>query len=694
MSNSITLPYSAIDSTCGAGNDYQPGSCLPQSYTSGEDRLYYFCATQSGTVQVLLNNFAPTSPGASVSLWQGCPSNGTCIASSLLFANNVVALEGNVSNTQCYFIMVDNNPGPDSCFRYSISVNYPDTIVQPSCSNMGFETGDFSGWMGSVGTVQAGAANAPHPVFQLQYYGFDPVLHSMMGSALPDDCDNLPTVNQGYFSARLGGDENSTGKTARLQQTFMVTNSNKYFYYSYAAVLQDANHLANEQPYFKVEFFDQNNIPINSLGTLLTTQPLSPGAQPGSCFSSYYFPWDTVIADLSPYLNQNVTVRFTASGCCYGGHFGYAYIDCHCDSVISNAWISGPSYICINSSATLCGPGGGSSYTWSPGGQTTQCITVNGSGNYTLSAVFGTDTVTVNHSLMSIIPPPPPIISLSNDTITCSGGFYSYHWYLDNQPYTVTNIPGLSVTNPGNYFVIAYDSAGCSQASNAVYYIPPITGNSTGCSPAGTQLCVNGGNGATYSWVPGGQTTQCIQANASGPYTVFVFVNNDTFQLSQTVTVYPTPSPPVITVSGDTLTSSAGVTYQWFHNNNYTGQTGQSIVMDSAGCYYVVITDSNGCNAASDTACKPTGIASMQHNISFSVYPNPTNGIFNVDLVGEDPKGMRLVLLDMAGREINSYEMASAHNAIDCTKLAKGMYRFRIIQNRMVIGNGKLILVN
>lgn len=51
----ITLPFSAAGTTCGKSNDYEP--LMTDFLTgSGNDWLYYFCATTTGTVDIMLNN--------------------------------------------------------------------------------------------------------------------------------------------------------------------------------------------------------------------------------------------------------------------------------------------------------------------------------------------------------------------------------------------------------------------------------------------------------------------------------------------------------------------------------------------------------------------------------------------------------------------------------------------------------------
>ena len=108
----ITLPFTANGSTCAATNNYSfiGAPCINDGYLQGPDWLYYFCATSTGQVQIVLNNFNPGSPFASVSLWSGCPNAGNCVGASVTQTGTSIALNANVINGNCYYIMVDNWP--------------------------------------------------------------------------------------------------------------------------------------------------------------------------------------------------------------------------------------------------------------------------------------------------------------------------------------------------------------------------------------------------------------------------------------------------------------------------------------------------------------------------------------------------------------------------------------------------------
>src|SRR5690349_1388692 len=63
----ITLPFNAAGSTCNGTDDYNfiGATCINDGYLQGNDWLYYFCATSTGQVQIVLTNMNPTNQFAS-----------------------------------------------------------------------------------------------------------------------------------------------------------------------------------------------------------------------------------------------------------------------------------------------------------------------------------------------------------------------------------------------------------------------------------------------------------------------------------------------------------------------------------------------------------------------------------------------------------------------------------------------------
>lgn len=203
------------------------------------------------------------------------------------------------------------------------------------CTNFDFETGTFAGWTGAKGrnTINSyGPLNSIVPgIFS---NGIDASIHDSLArhtivtsASGNDSCGGFPCVYPGgNYSMRLGN-TSSIYQGQYLEQAFLVTDS--VILVNYALVLSTSGHSAGEEPYFKIEAFDNsaNLIPsgtifISEYDTLLPLQPCS-------TFTTS-LPWTTDTINLAAYTGTTVTLRFTTAGCIYAGHFAYAYIDASC----------------------------------------------------------------------------------------------------------------------------------------------------------------------------------------------------------------------------------------------------------------------------------------------------------------------------------------------------------------------------
>ena len=176
----------------------------------------------------------------------------------------------------------------------------------------------------------------------------------------------------------------------------------------------------------------------------------------------------------------------------------------------------------------------GGSYLWSPGGATTQSISVSPTTTTTYTASYtplsgpvliGAVTVTVLH---------PPVVSV-NDTTICpgkpailtatpavTGGTYSWSpGGATTQSITVT--PASSTT-----YTVIYALGNCGNGSDSgrVTVIPQPTVsviNDTVClGSSATLTAVPSLGGGTYSWSPGGATTQAITVSLTSMATYTV----------------------------------------------------------------------------------------------------------------------------------------------------------------------------
>jgi uncharacterized repeat protein (TIGR01451 family) len=264
---------------------------------------------------------------------------------------------------------------------------------------------------------------------------------------------------------------------------------------------------------------------------------------------------------------------------------------------------TGPLSFCDGGSVTLNAPLS-ASYNWS-NGATSQSITVNASGTFTVTVTDGNGCsgtsapVTVTEFAPSVVAITGPANACGSASLSATAGFVSYAW--SNGANTATT----TVTTSGTYVVTATDANGCTATAShsiSITSAPPvvISGPSTTCSA--TPVVLDAGSGyASYAWNTGA-TTQSISVTTSGTYTVTVTDGNGcTGSASKSVTVTPTPTAtitadgPTTFCAGDdvTLTASPGQSYAWSN-----GATTQSITVTSGGTFTVTVSD-NGCSATS-----------------------------------------------------------------------------------------------
>ncbi len=268
--------------------------------------------------------------------------------------------------------------------------------------------------------------------------------------------------------------------------------------------------------------------------------------------------------------------------------------------------------ICAGGSVTLTSSAG-ASYIWSTGA-TSASINVSSSGSYSVqitdangctSPVSSPTTVTVNAL------PASPTITTGGPTTFCAGGSVtltssagnSYLWS------TGATSASINVTSSGSYSVQITDANGCTSAAsspttvtvNALPATPTITAGSSTTFCSGGSVILTSSTGNSYLWSTG-ETTQSITVSTSGSYTVQVtdaLGCQSAASAPTSVTVNALPATPTINASGSTtfclgssitLTSSAETSYLWS-----TGETTQSIVVNSSGSYTVQVTNAAGC---------------------------------------------------------------------------------------------------
>ncbi|MCL6524717.1 MAG: gliding motility-associated C-terminal domain-containing protein [Thermoflavifilum sp.] len=262
--------------------------------------------------------------------------------------------------------------------------------------------------------------------------------------------------------------------------------------------------------------------------------------------------------------------------------------------------------ICQNASLTLDAGNTGASFLWSTG-DTSQTITVDTAGTYwvRVTNAFGcsaSDTMRLQINSLPIVNIGPDTAICQNTSLTLNAGNTgaSFLWNTGDTSQTIT------VDTAGWYWVTVTNAFGCSASDTMRLQVNPLPIVNIGPDTAicqGTSLTLNAGNtGASFLWNTG-DTTQKITVDTAGTYWVrvtnaFGCSANDTMRLQ----INPLPivniGPDTAICQNTSLTLNAGNTGASFLWS--TGDTTQKITVDTAGWYWVTVTNAFGCSA-SDT---------------------------------------------------------------------------------------------
>ncbi|MGB3946486.1 MAG: T9SS type A sorting domain-containing protein [Bacteroidia bacterium] len=215
--------------------------------------------------------------------------------------------------------------------------------------------------------------------------------------------------------------------------------------------------------------------------------------------------------------------------------------------------------------------------------------------------------------------------------------------------------------------------------------VPLITLNNNDSICQGQNVALTSSIGNKFRWQPNNQTSQTITASTTNTYSVKVTdaLGCETTSLPITITVLPKPSIPNIIVSGDTLVSSASSGNQWYYNDSViNGATNQTYITNGiAGLYQVKVTDSIGfCSSISQSIT--IGIEEYSNGIQFLMYPNPSNGLYQLLIKSIEKDDISIEIIDTRGRQVylNNVDsfIGEINTNIDISTYSKGIYNLNI----------------
>jgi PEP-CTERM motif len=182
--------------------------------------------------------------------------------------------------------------------------------------NGGFEDGTFNGWSQDGGFVGTGPVYFPNGSNR----------NAIVGSGLDAlTNNNLNQVYSGNYSARVEDSNNGALYSTVTQKVVNYTDANIFF--AWAAVLDDPQHDAIEQPRFSIKLSDDTTSTVLYDVTFDVSNP-APGITLNNGAGSWkYTNWVIQSLDVSARSGHDFTLTVLAADCTLGGHGGYAYVD-------------------------------------------------------------------------------------------------------------------------------------------------------------------------------------------------------------------------------------------------------------------------------------------------------------------------------------------------------------------------------
>jgi hypothetical protein len=250
----------------------------------------------------------------------------------------------------------------------------------------------------------------------------------------------------------------------------------------------------------------------------------------------------------------------------------------------------------------------------------------------------------------------------------------------------------------GDYRIVVTNSFGCPGTSSAIQLLinpspdPKITSTTspTICQNDSVELTVTTSSStASVQWRLNGTdisgaTNPAYVATAAGTYTVYALGTNGCGGVSSGLTVTVNPLPTVtITRNATVLQSTQGAGYQWYKVTSgvgtaIPGETGQNFTPTTDGDYYVVMTDANGCDGKSaNYYVSWIGFNLPAQVRAFNVYPNPSNGDFNVYVENSSAINFQIRLTDVTGRVIYTRNVGKAgiyNEVLNMKEYSSGIY--------------------
>lgn len=279
---------------------------------------------------------------------------------------------------------------------------------------------------------------------------------------------------------------------------------------------------------------------------------------------------------------------------------------------------AGPDVMICSGQSTLLNGSGGTSYSWAPAAGLSNpnianpIATPDTTTTYTLTILGGNTSCPSNTSDQVTITVDPPLqfnltasanpicsgsTSLLSASAVSSGGSVSYTWSTGSNTSQTTVNPGAST----EYYITGTDACGTVASDTILVEVVPVPNPDLGNDTLvcqGVILTLNAGEGGVYQWSTSA-TTQTIQADIDGMYSVTVANSNGTLNCMGSDTVLITFIPAATVALGPDQCLPAGPVLLDAQNPGFdyiwsNGATSQTINVNTSGVYSVTVSMGSG----------------------------------------------------------------------------------------------------